>query len=120
MSLRSTLSRLARWVVAWDQYSGVGMSQSYRPVLNPPPCEGSQPDEPRKREEHTMANANPKPAPKLHSTRTPPPKLAESKEEEHEEGLIDEAVDESFPASDPPAISHPGGTLAVKKVAKTG
>jgi hypothetical protein len=40
--------------------------------------------------------------------------------EEHEESLIDEAVDESFPASDPPAISHPSSTLAVKKVAESG
>lgn len=62
----------------------------------------------------------PKPAPKIPATRTPPPKLAESGDEEHEEGLIDEAVDESFPASDPPAIVQPHGSLAVKKVAEEG
>ncbi len=36
----------------------------------------------------------------------------------HEESLIDEAVDESFPASDPSAMSQPGGTFPAKKVAK--
>jgi len=40
--------------------------------------------------------------------------------EEHEESLIDEAVDESFPASDPPAIAHPSSTLAVKNIAQSG
>lgn len=65
-------------------------------------------------------NQDPRPAPKIDATKTPPPKLADSPEEEHEERLIDEAVDESFPASDPPAIAHPGSTLAVKKVAETG
>jgi hypothetical protein len=39
---------------------------------------------------------------------------------EHEEWLLDEAVEESFPASDPPAIVHPSSTLAVKKVAEEG
>lgn len=63
---------------------------------------------------------NPKPAPKLHATETPPPPLHEAREEDHEEGLIDEAVDESFPASDPPAIASPSSSLAVKKVAKSG
>ena len=57
---------------------------------------------------------------KLPATRTPPPKIAESTEEAHEEGLIDEAVDESFPASDPPAIASPGSSLAVKTVAESG
>ena len=49
--------------------------------------------------------ANPpsrKPAPKISNTRTPPPKPGEK---EHDEKLMDEALDESFPASDPPAIT---------------
>jgi hypothetical protein len=61
-----------------------------------------------------------KPAPKLDTTKVPPPKLGESAPEEHEERLIDEAVDESFPASDPPAIASPGSSVAVKKVAEEG
>jgi hypothetical protein len=59
-------------------------------------------------------------APKIDSTKTRPPNLAETAPEEHEERLIDEAVDESFPASDPPAIVNPHSTLAVKKVAEQG
>lgn len=58
--------------------------------------------------------------PKIDSTRTRPPNLAETGKDEHEERLIDEAVDESFPASDPPAIVNPHSTLAVKKVAEEG
>ena len=49
--------------------------------------------------------ASSKPAPKLQATRTRPPEQA--KGAEHEERLLDEAIDESFPASDPPAISTP-------------
>ena len=67
-----------------------------------------------------MANSAPRPAPKIDSTKTPPPKLAETGCDEHEERLIDEAVDESFPASDPPAIAQPSSSLAVKKVAEEG
>ena len=67
-----------------------------------------------------MANQPQKVAPKLHATKTPPPTLADAGAEEHEEGLIDEAVDESFPASDPPAIASPNSTLAVKKLAEDG
>ncbi len=69
---------------------------------------------------HENQNQNSKPAPKLHATETPPPKLGEGDHDEHEERLIDEAVDESFPASDPPAIAQPSSTLAVKKVAESG
>ena len=65
-----------------------------------------------------MKPANPKPAPKLHATRTPP---AEAKQgDDHDERVIDEAVDESFPASDPPAIASPSGSQAVKKIADDG
>jgi len=59
-----------------------------------------------------------KPAPKLDATRTPPAELA--KGADHEEKLIDEGGDESFPASDPPSSSNPGSTLAVKHAAKEG
>jgi hypothetical protein len=55
---------------------------------------------------------------KLHATPVPPAENASG--EEHEERQIDEAVDESFPASDPPAIQSPGSTLAVKKAAEHG
>ena len=58
-------------------------------------------------------------APKLHTTKVPLPKAGE-KEHLHEEKILDEAIDESFPASDPPAIAHPGSSLAVKKIAKDG
>ena len=67
-----------------------------------------------------MANNAPQPAPKISATRTAPPKLGQTDCEEHEERLIDEAVDESFPASDPPAIAQPSSSLAVKKVAEDG
>lgn len=67
---------------------------------------------------HPRKPENTKPGPKLHSTEIKGKPLDQP--EEHEESLIDEAVDESFPASDPPAISQPGGTLAVKKVAEQG
>lgn len=60
-----------------------------------------------------------RPAPKLHATPVPPAQHAEN-ENEHEERMIDEAVDESFPASDPPAIQSPSSTLAVKKAAEAG
>ena len=60
-----------------------------------------------------------KPAPKIHATKVPPPGH-EAGAEDHEEDVIDEAVDESFPASDPPAIASPSSTLAVNKVAEQG
>jgi hypothetical protein len=39
---------------------------------------------------------------------------------EHEEWLMDEGVDDTFPASDPPAQSQPGSTLAVNKMSEEG
>jgi hypothetical protein len=67
-----------------------------------------------------MAHPDPKPAEKISATRTHAPKLEDNDDEDHEEHLIDEAVDESFPASDPPAIAHPSSTLAVKRAAEAG
>ena len=67
-----------------------------------------------------MTHEAPKPAPKLQTTKVPPPKLGDSHPDDHEEDLIDEAVDESFPASDPPAIASPGGSVAVTQVAESG
>jgi hypothetical protein len=64
-------------------------------------------------------NRTPKPAPKIPATKVPPPRAA-SDEDETEERVIDEAVDESFPASDPPAIASPGSTAAVKKLEEEG
>ncbi|HET7728417.1 MAG TPA: hypothetical protein VFK48_00165 [Usitatibacter sp.] len=65
-----------------------------------------------------MAQPTQRPAPKIPATKVPPPETQAA--EDHEEDLIDEAVDESFPASDPPAIASPSSTLAVKKVAEGG
>lgn len=39
-------------------------------------------------------------------------KLEESKAKAHEEELLDEAIDESFPASDPPSMSRPRSDVA--------
>ena len=39
---------------------------------------------------------------------------------EHEEWLLDESVEETFPASDPPAPVQPSSTLAVNKLAERG
>jgi hypothetical protein len=64
-------------------------------------------------------NEAPKPAPKIPATKVPPPHAARE-EDEQEERAIDEAVDESFPASDPPAIASPGSTAAVKNVEGEG
>lgn len=67
-----------------------------------------------------MANPaqTPRTPPKLDATPLPPAEEAHG--DEHEERLIDEALDESFPASDPPAIQSPSSTLAVKKAAEQG
>ena len=67
---------------------------------------------------HQEAEPGKRPAPKLHATPVPPAEHAQG--DEHEERMIDESVDESFPASDPPAIQSPSGTLAVKKAAEQG
>ena len=64
-------------------------------------------------------NQNPKPAPKIPATKVPPPRVAQDDEEKCER-IIDESVDESFPASDPPAIASPSGTAAVKNVEDEG
>lgn len=61
----------------------------------------------------------PKPAPKIPATQVPPPPAARNAEEK-EERVIDEAVDESFPASDPPAIASPSGSAAVRQVEESG
>jgi hypothetical protein len=68
-----------------------------------------------------MAHQTHKPAPKLHSTKVPPPQVARD-DAEQQERVIDEAVDESFPASDPPAIASPGSThtAAVRRVEESG
>ena len=60
-----------------------------------------------------------KPAPKIPATKVPLPKAA-TDHEEKEERVIDEAVDESFPASDPPAIASPSSTAAQKSVCDDG
>ena len=65
----------------------------------------------------TPDSNRPAPAPKVPASEV---KAKPLDHEGHEESLIDEAVDESFPASDPPAIAHPSSTLAVKKIAEAG
>ena len=55
-------------------------------------------------------------APKLHATRTPPIDTAHAVP--RDERVIDEAVDESFPASDSPSVTAPGTTQAQKKKAE--
>jgi hypothetical protein len=34
---------------------------------------------------------------------------------EHEEWLLDLSVEHTFPASDPPSTSYPGGTLSIRR-----
>ena len=38
----------------------------------------------------------------------------------HEEELLDEALEESFPASDPPALVEPGGGISGTEKSKRG
>ena len=64
-------------------------------------------------------DARPNPA-RIEGTQTPAPHADATDEETHQERLIDEAIDESFPASDPPAVAHPSGTLAVRSAAEKG
>ena len=53
-----------------------------------------------------MPSKKPKPpAPKISGTRLPPHTSAE--DPKHEEWKIDEAEDESFPASDPSSMTQP-------------
>jgi hypothetical protein len=67
-----------------------------------------------------MARARPsKPAPKLDATRVPH-SSTRADGDRHDQEVIDEAVDESFPASDPPAVASPDSSLAVKDVARSG
>jgi hypothetical protein len=59
---------------------------------------------------------NPHPTlPKRPRKPEPPPNTPE-----HKEWLLDEAVEESFPASDPPAPANPGSTHAVKEIQSEG
>lgn len=51
------------------------------------------------------------PAPKTAASKIVP---VEPEDPKHEEWLVDEALDESFPASDPPAIASPSPKPARK------
>jgi hypothetical protein len=62
--------------------------------------------------------SNAKPAPKVHATKTRPAEQARGTE--HDERVMDEAIDESFPASDPAAIVSPGSTVAVRNRKQKG
>ena len=69
-----------------------------------------------------MKPTTPQPAPKISATRTAPLDADRKADDagDHEERLIDEGLDESFPASDPPAIASPSGSAAVKHQAEEG
>ena len=58
------------------------------------------------------------PAPKVSATKIPP--VTKASNPKHDEWVIDEAIDESFPASDPPAIASPSSRMAVKNLADEG
>jgi hypothetical protein len=69
---------------------------------------------------HKLKPQSDKSAQGLHLHATETPSVEGEHAVSHEERVIDEAVDESFPASDPPAIASPSGTAAVKKMAEEG
>jgi len=64
-----------------------------------------------------MSQQTKKPAEKLPATKQP---IESVKAANHDESVVDEALDESFPASDPPSTSTPGSTLSVKKLKEQG
>ena len=65
-----------------------------------------------------MTRPTAKPAPKLQATKVPPATRTKAGSRAHDEAVIDEALDESFPASDPAAITSPSSTLAVNNAEK--
>jgi len=62
-----------------------------------------------------MSQPTKKPAEKLPATKQP---IASVKAANHDESVVDAALDESVPASDPPSTSAPGSTLSLKKKVK--
>ncbi|HXN15303.1 MAG TPA: hypothetical protein VN878_02930 [Usitatibacter sp.] len=48
----------------------------------------------------------------------PAPRASAPADAKHDEWLLDEAVAESFPASDPSAVTQPDSSLAVKGLAQ--
>jgi hypothetical protein len=63
-----------------------------------------------------QTQSNP-PRPTLPRDRKPEPPTGTP---EHEEWLLDEAAEETFPASDAAATVQPGSTLAVNKISDEG
>jgi hypothetical protein len=57
------------------------------------------------------------PRPTLPITRKPEPAAGTP---EHEEWLLDQSAEESFPASDVSSTANPGSTLAVNRIADEG